>query len=421
MSDTESGVYCPLPFRQLATLNDGAVKLCCRSWRVGSLQESRLMDIWNSQPLNEVRASFEKGLFPKECQACQKQEAHGVRSMRQRLVDAESSLVEQKKSTAGHGFPEELELKLSNLCNLRCVMCSPIDSSKWVKDWPQVRSLVDQTDHNLPSLAFDAHNLQKSPVLNAYKDNQAFWDDLKQMAPYLKRIKFAGGEPLLTPEHYKVLQVLAPYREQIELAYATNGSVVWFAGRDLSSYWEGFKSVHLTISIDGVGPVYEWIRKGARWENLKSCIEHFKTISNVQPLIGSCTFQALNIFHLPEIFEVLHFELGLRIHSHQVNSPDFLSSQALPLPMKDRVRKRIMTFIDKVEKEPQFSKVKKHILRHCQSNLRHMEAADLSHRWPDFLLYIERVSTGMPKWTNVFPEFKEFGLSHTSERSPLSP
>ena len=135
------------PFTGLATREDGAVKICCRSQPIGWIQDDSLENIWNNSQMREVRKKVLCGERHEACRPCFDLEDQGVESLRQRHIkdtipesrinlypNALDTLTEEY--TMPFEFPT-MEIKLNNLCNLKCRMCHPMDSTSW-NDWQEV-------------------------------------------------------------------------------------------------------------------------------------------------------------------------------------------------------------------------------------------------------------------------------------------
>ena len=74
--------FCALPFHQMTVMNDGKVRLCCRSevnmtseGRDLSLHHATLGQIWNSDYLRSVRRRMLSGLGVQDCLQCYATEA----------------------------------------------------------------------------------------------------------------------------------------------------------------------------------------------------------------------------------------------------------------------------------------------------------------------------------------------------------
>ena len=50
----KSKTFCMHPFTGLATREDGAIKICCRSAPIGDIKDNTLEEIWNGDKMKEV-------------------------------------------------------------------------------------------------------------------------------------------------------------------------------------------------------------------------------------------------------------------------------------------------------------------------------------------------------------------------------
>jgi hypothetical protein len=82
----KSKTFCIHPFTGLATREDGAIKVCCRSHPIGFIQKNTLEEIWNGSSMRRIRKSVLEGERPPECAPCFKLEDQGVESLRQRHI-----------------------------------------------------------------------------------------------------------------------------------------------------------------------------------------------------------------------------------------------------------------------------------------------------------------------------------------------
>jgi MoaA/NifB/PqqE/SkfB family radical SAM enzyme len=223
----ESETFCFYPFLELSTNPGGHLKPCCyyktplyhADKKVISIFNGDTFDTaWNSQDLVNLRKNLHQGKMPSSCSIC---ERDGSASMRARSVHEYKnnmdtlSLVHSTISnnyTATH-TPTILELKPSNLCNLKCVMCNSYDSSQVAKEikelsekfggvtvstgrFIEISSTPGITENNLTWNDVDQPD---------WEDNEVIWQNFERLAPYLEVLSFAGGEPTLMPFVMKVL------------------------------------------------------------------------------------------------------------------------------------------------------------------------------------------------------------------------
>jgi sulfatase maturation enzyme AslB (radical SAM superfamily) len=214
---------------------------CCFS----NPKPATTIDFINDPYLAEVRMQWNSGIYPDACRECKKSEDSNIASRRQG----------SNQWYADHGYNNNtvelirLDYWVGDLCNLRCAICSPHNSSAWKEEL-------------------------KQPVKTVSVNR--FWQKLDLSK--LKFVHFNGGEPLLSKEHVEFLKEL-PNKHQIHINYNTNGTVL--PSVELVSLWQQFKIVQLDFSIDDIGERFEYQRYPANWntvtQNLQWYIDHSPT------------------------------------------------------------------------------------------------------------------------------------------------
>ena len=347
----KSCTFCMHPFTGLATREDGAIKVCCRSQPVGWIQNETLEEVWNGDAMREVRRQVLNDERPEVCKPCFDLEDQGVQSLRQRhtagvIPEARINLYPDALDALDEDYtmPFELptmEIKLNNLCNLRCRMCNPLDSTSW-KDWDQVTDFYKKEDNILIPIV-DKLVDKPGQYIGPFDNSENWWSSFEKLLPFFRRVEFAGGEPLMDPYHYKILDKLAEYGDNIELKYATNGTTLGIkGGRTIHDYWPKFRSVAVNVSIDGVHDVYEYIRGNGKFSVIEENIKVFKSFPNVSRVVGAFTVQANNIMQIDKVIDYFINTLGIVFYSHRVTYPMALSAQVLPPELKQGV-------VDKLE------------------------------------------------------------------------
>jgi hypothetical protein len=418
--NTQSKTFCMHPFTGLATREDGAICVCCRSHPIGFIDQAPLEYHWNSETMTRIRRQVLRGERPSECEPCFSLEDQGVESLRQRHVkgeipEARINLYPDALSKMSHDFtmPFEIptmELKLNNLCNLKCRMCHPMDSTSW-NDWDQVEEFYKK-ENNIMFHIVNEHNLKEKPFLDKFQDNPEWWASLEKNLPHFRRVEFAGGEPLMDPQHYRILDMLAPYGDQIEIKYATNLTTLGKSNRTIWQYWPKFKSVAVNVSIDGIGNSYEYVRGNASWAELVNNIKQIQTIPNISRIVGAVTVQVSNVLILDKMIEYFLTDLGIVFHTHRVEYPRVLSAQVLPRPLVDLAYDRLEAMKSRIT---EYDIIKKHptlltyTLRQIEDNQNYLRARDQSHLWSDCIEFNRRLDQSRDQsFTDVIPEFKQY-------------
>jgi sulfatase maturation enzyme AslB (radical SAM superfamily) len=223
---------------------------------LGNVNNNSLFEIMNSDKAKSMRKGMLEGKpLPSSCSRCVSKEKSGMGSMRIGMNDHWFDEVEDLvENTNEDGSIDELRLlywdfRFSNYCNLACRTCSPLFSTAWTKDFVQV--FGDKSEH-LGLINLDGAN--------------TFWDNIEETIHTAKEIHFAGGEPLIMPEHWKLIEMLEERNlYDVKLKYSTNATMLENKGRNIIDIWKKFKHVHLSLSIDGTGDLFELVRHNGKW------------------------------------------------------------------------------------------------------------------------------------------------------------
>ena len=409
------------PFTGLATREDGAVKVCCRSHPIGFIQDSSLEEIWNNDSMKRIRQGVLEGKRPAECEPCFSLEDQGVESLRQRHIngvipEARINLYPNAVYAMREDYtmPFEIptmEIKLNNLCNLKCRMCHPMDSTAW-NDWNEVKDFYAKEGNYLSDKIIKL-NLERKPFLDSFENTDNWWESFEKLLPHFRRVEFAGGEPLMDPQHYRILDMLKPYGKNIEIKYATNGTTLGISkGRTIHDYWPHFRSVAVNVSLDGIHDVYNYIRSNSNFDEVEKNIKEIQSIPNVSRVVGAFTAQAGNILQAAECIEYFINKMGIVFYSHRVSYPNLLSAQVLPPELRGEAIRRLMVVKDLVDdypaiiKNPLLGKVTK---QQITDNVNYLMAKDQSHLWPDFVEFNRRLdATRSQNLLEVYPEFRNY-------------
>lgn len=413
--------FCLHPFTGLATREDGAVKVCCRSQPVGWIQEQSMEDIWNGDAMRKVRKQVLCGERPEVCKPCFDLEDQGVESLRQRHIngvipEARINLYPNALDTLRNDYtmPFEfptMEIKINNLCNLKCRMCNPLDSTSW-QDWDQVKPFYEKENNYLvPTVA----KLVRKPgqYIGPFDDTENWWNSFEKLLPHFRRVEFAGGEPLMDPQHYKILDMLKPYGNNIEIKYATNGTTLGISkGRTIHDYWPHFRSVAVNVSLDGIHDVYNYIRGNGDFNQVEANIKEIQKIPNVSRVVGAFTAQAGNMLQMAECIDYFINKMNIVFYSHRVSYPNCLSAQVLPQELKDLAISRLESIKlqvdswDAVKKNPLIGLVTH---QQIKDNINYLRSKDQHHLWNEFLQFNKALDdTRNQSLLKTIPDFSAF-------------
>jgi len=333
-----SETFCALPWLHLSTRPNGHMRVCCTANASGvavnadsqnkskseagvlrrddgkpaNLATTGLMESWNNEYMKGIRRMMLNGEQPESCTKCFKEEEAGHRSKRiweTRKWINELGIDDIIGGTQEDGSIEPriryIDLRMGSKCQLACVMCSPHDSSGWVKEHKQLWPTLE--NNNLKkSMEWekDSGKLAWSGgSYNWHKKNPSFWDELYETLPYLRQLYFAGGEPLIMDEHYMLLEkcIEDGIASQIELRYNSNG-LEW--RDDLFELWSQFRNVIFHFSVDDIGLRNHFIRYPSYWPDIESQIRKLDDYPYENlTLTTATTIMAINIFYVPEFIK----------------------------------------------------------------------------------------------------------------------
>jgi sulfatase maturation enzyme AslB (radical SAM superfamily) len=415
MSLNDKKNFCIQPWIHLASYNDGSVPLCCVAHPESgiNLNTHTPVEIWNSEQFKRARLKFIAGEQIAQCNNCWREEASGIKSHRivenymwEKKLSTEflENLIEltHEDGTVDHN-PITLDLRLSNVCNLQCVMCRPRDSSKWLSDSKKLAEiLVEPNAKN--DWQHKSISIANTEVFDWFERLET-QDSLATFIGDIKHIIFGGGEPLLIKEHDRFLRrlVASGRSREIELRYHTNGTQL---SEEILELWTHFKTVELMISLDDWAERNEYVRYPAKWSTIKRNLDRLdETPDNIVVNILA-SVHAMNVFHLPDFcMQIVNsgwkkvcrrgqgiFAVGT------VHWPQYMSTRVLPREIKEIVVQHWNTFTELRENKFWVSRV--------LPQLEFMFSADESNLFPDLLDYIEKLDTIRPvKFRDVYNDY----------------
>ena len=285
----ESKTFCIYPWIHLHAYPTGEAYPCCHAemsvGQVGNCRKNTLEEIWTDAPMQQLREDMLTETPNATCGRCYEQEDNGFFSGRK---SANKHHGHQIKKLDKNPFEITYwDIRFSNLCNLKCRSCGHIFSSQWYQDQARLAG-GDWKDRNT--------------VLNyAGRTELDMWEQLEPHLDYVEQIYFAGGEPLLMEEHYRILdELVRRKRFDVRLIYNTNFTHTDLKGRSVFEYWKQFDSVAVGASLDAMGHHAEYIRKGTDWAQVvQNRYEMIRVCPQVDFYI-SPTLSIMNAWHLPD-------------------------------------------------------------------------------------------------------------------------
>lgn len=391
MSDT----LCVLPFTHLATHPNGNVSLCCVSDHVNcashaktdgkilSLNNSTVDEVFNSDYFKKTRLQMLDNKEPYACRRCYEEERKGIQSKRQtenlNYLESSNDIIARTQDD-GTLIPEFkfIELRLGNVCNLKCRTCNPVSSSKWVVEYKKLNE----------DLTFVTDYSKIEP--GVWYEDEDFWQELSKYSSKLETVYVNGGEPTLVEKHFNFLTRLIEMglNHQVTLWYNINLTLL---PEKLLKLWEKFDKVQLSLSIDDLHKRNDYIRSGSDWDTTIRNLEKLRNIPKLN--ISICqTVSIYNVFYIDEFYE---FFKDIELHLNWCYDPDFLQPWILPQNVKDII-------LDKIQKS-------NHIGQYTKNNIiETMKKPSDDILLDRFKTYNERLDAyRSSKFSEIFPELAE--------------
>jgi organic radical activating enzyme len=286
-----------------------------------------------------------EGKYPSNCNTCWEDESKGKESKRQfynnLMLNQYNLELDWDKEPEQ---PVDLQIAISNVCNLKCRTCTAVYSSKWVKE-AKDRKMSTWT----PKTRSDVHNFETSK----------FWTDIDNWSKSVRRLEIMGGEPFYTKEFKKLVNHLIDNgsSKNISMNLSTNGTI--YDDDLLDKILTNFNGLGFNISIDGIEDHFDYIRHGNNWKNVKSNLDKFHTLltkgqekynenGRWKLSIGvTITISNLNFYYLREIHEFFEKNYpGFKVWNNSVYFPRYYSTNNIP----DKVKNLYLDKISNPEK-----------------------------------------------------------------------
>ena len=289
--------------------------------------------------LQQIQKDMLNGVRPQSCAKCWNLEDRGIKSDRQlknETVDFYlDTNIQDLFADATQAKHKVLHYKIdtSNTCNAACITCDSYSSSSWSEILKKNRQAHRRNWQILP------HSIDQKINYTA-----------------TKLITFRGGEPLLSKTNFHILkQLIKVDNTNCFISFQTNGSITPTTDQEI--ILKHFKNLNFSFSIDGVGPVFEYLRYPLKWKDLEKNIAWCR-----QRNIGvsaNYTVSNLNVFYHQQTTSWFK-ENNINYQLNPVYDPDCFRPSALPDHVKDQID---FNFIDHDEDQKNYAVFKQNIAK----------------------------------------------------------
>jgi MoaA/NifB/PqqE/SkfB family radical SAM enzyme len=331
--------FCILPFVHACVFQHGYAQPCCMNHlSLGNTKTQSIEKIYSdkNKNLTDFRKTLLGDSLPVSCVKCEDIEKHKGLSYRNSSnykyghllnhidISSEEALVNNKKIFLW-------DIRFSNLCNLKCVICGPADSSRI------------------------AEEENGGKMISAFNDVDEFVVEFEKQIDHIVEINFAGGEPLLIKDHYKILELLIKHEKfDVVLRYNTNGTTISLGDKNVIEYWKYFKNVRANFSLDAGWKQFEYLRYGSNWE---ITLEHLRKVRDFAPHVSTSVnivIMALNVLYIRQMYEFLLEEkiINNGLNFIPVFGKDYYRINVLPNNLKEKVLKYYQDWEDSLNNSP---------------------------------------------------------------------
>ena len=327
--------FCMMPWVHMHLWPAGTTYPCCMSdpeFPIGNTQEQSLQEIWNGEELRNIRMNMLQDKPSKECRRCYELEENGMSTLRTGSIGNYAHHWDKVEATSDDGDAGDvnmayMDIRFSNLCNLKCRSCGPQFSSSWFEDH---KAIYGKLNH--------------PKILQVRDEMRSFLDELDPLLESVERVYWAGGEPLITKEHYNILDKwIEMGKRNVSMDYTTNFTQMYYKKKTAFDYWNKFENVRVAASLDANHARGEYLRKNMVWSEV---------VQNRRTMIEQCphvyfeltpTVSVYNVLNLPD-FHKEWIEEGLleptNIRINILLDPTYMRLSILPPWIKSKVAER---------------------------------------------------------------------------------
>jgi MoaA/NifB/PqqE/SkfB family radical SAM enzyme len=303
-----------------------------------NLVSAEFTAIQNSTSMQNLRQQFIDGRQPQTCRKCWREERSGRTSKRMHTLDRlKHMLADETEWTTAAKPLMFLDLKLGNICNLKCRICGSWSSSTFATE--ELANLGPSEDRKAN------YHYQMLRQGAWPRENSKFWQEIATVSDHIQYIEFTGGEPFMIQEHFDLLQGLADrgLAGNIEIHYNTNGTQ-W--PEHAHTIWRHFRHVEIAFSIDDIGARFEYQRTGAQWLEVQANIARFKQLRAELPNISlqvCSTVNVFNVYYLPELAAWNYSQGFDYVYWNMMHEAYYFSVATLPEEAKRDITMKLRT------------------------------------------------------------------------------
>jgi len=431
--------YCMLPWSSIMIAPSGDYKICCFSgFDVANIEKNpegshgmcvdekgkvmnvlthSIQDALNSKYHKQIRLAQSKNERHPMCEVCwtrddanasKGQKTTSLRYFRSfvQLVDMDNAVTMEKASTVIQEdgsideYPISLDLRFTNVCNMKCIMCSSKYSNQWYEDEAKMGRGSFNYGNKLYNF-IEINGIVKSDII-PWHESSIWWDQFDSIKDRIRHIYVTGGEPFIIKGHDVLLDKLIEHdlAKNIIMEYDTNLSVI---NNKLLDKLKAFKDVLMAISCDDIGEQYELIRFPGKFSTITKNLEFLKENNFKIRYLSSC-IGIYSIFSPIRLYD--HFsKLGYTNEKDYVfrflRQPNDIDISFLPVSVKKKI-------IAVYEKSNLVQKWKNFVIGHLENNMKKYTEEESKIHLKRFVRYMDKLDEIRgTNWRKTFPDVVE--------------
>lgn len=373
--------FCVLPWVSLEASPIGSVRPCCLAedeiaddaGEKFDLNSADLAAVQTSAYMQRLRQDFLDGKRPRTCRKCWNEERAGRTSKRMYTLDRLKHIITDEDWTSASKPLRFLDLKLGNICNLKCRICGSWSSSTFAAE--ELQYLGRDEDKKK---TFHYQMLRRG---SWPRENPTFWSEIDRVIDHIHYLEFTGGEPFMIQEHFDLLQRMVDrgIAGQVEIHYNTNGTQ-WPQGAE--DIWRHFKLVEIAFSIDDIGPRFEYQRTNADWNMVNGHLDLFRDmrsrLGNIELQVCS-TVNVFNVMYLEDLANWIDQQAFDMIYWNMMHEAYYFSIGTLPESAKQAAAERLDRAQVTIKHREEFDRIIKfmHNAVSLDGNILRMKVEDL--------------------------------------------
>lgn len=289
---TDQTNYCSLPFRGMQIDCDGEIKPCClyKPHLDSAIKQYHInnYDQWRSESLSKIQHHVINNTVDPGCDHCV-----NTTSIPHPLRQAANGFFKFDSRYQASETPEWLDIRFGNFCNLKCMMCTPANSSQIEQEYQ-----TNTTLYNKLGISYPVSGQKFDNVVKNWWDDPDSFDQVIAVLNHARYVNFSGGEPLIMPQLYQVMDAL-----NTGCIITFNTNLTRLTDRTVD-YLKKFKHVTLQVSLDGIAEHQEWIRWNSRWSDID---RNITTVCNINSITVNFSYllQHTTVYTWPALWQYL--------------------------------------------------------------------------------------------------------------------